>query len=150
MHAHWSVRTARYVQQTQIQYVPVLATSAPQQVQYQYVPVAQQQNIQYVYATAVPQQVFVQQTQQSPYYRNANGDCVSSTSPSIVINGLFCTQRRRGAAAQPDPAAQGLSPLVIALGASGALTILASAIVVFRRLADKRVAEALLQLGVSE
>jgi hypothetical protein len=148
MHAHWSVRTARYVQQTQIQYVPVLATSAPQQVQYQYVPVAQQQNIQYVYATAAPQQVFVQQTQQSPFYRNANGDCVSSTSPNIVVNSLFCTQRRRGAAAQPDPAAQ--SPLVIALGASGALTILASAIVVFRRLADKRVAEALRQLGVSE
>jgi len=166
----------QYVPQTQVQYVPVLATSAPQvqyvqqqvqyqyvpvsappvqqNIQYQYVPVAQQQvvqqNIQYVSATAVPQQVFVQQTQQSQYYRNAQNQCVSITSPSIVIDNVFCTQRRRGAAAQPDPLAQGQSPLVIALGASGALTILASAIVVFRRLADKRVAEALLQLGVSE
>jgi hypothetical protein len=150
-----------YVEQP-VQYQPVYI---PQPIQYQTAQPIQYQTqpIQYQtqpmqYQTAQPIQYQTQPIQYQTvvnnlngmpqFYRNLINQCIDRNTNNVVLDAL-CSNRRRSSAADATTS-QGPTPLVIALSAGGALTILAAAAVVFNRIADKRVAHELFAMGLLE
>jgi hypothetical protein len=128
-----------YVEQP-VQYQPVYI---PQPMQYQTA-----QPIQYQTQPIQYQTVVNNLNGMSQFYRNLINQCIDRNTNNVVLDAL-CSNRRRSSAADATTS-QGPTPLVIALSAGGALTILAAAAVVFNRIADKRVAHELFAMGLLE